>query len=166
MAVSLCRDVEELYKGDFIVPSTDGAGIMLARATELRTLFADAMIAGSEAALGLGMRTLACRFARKAYDADSMREDAIRTLVTALCGAGRHIEARRYYDRYVSRVVKSARRPPSRRLREVVEDLLSGVSYKDSAERKREASPAKPIEIVETHAVLPVGQLQLNLGNT
>jgi len=166
VAVSLCRDVEELYKGDFIVPSTDGAGIMLARATELRTLYADAMIAGSEAALGVGMRTLACRFARKAYDADNMREDAIRTLVTALCGAGRHIEARRYYDRYVSRVVKSARRPPSRRLREVVEELLRGVSYKDGTERKREANPTKPVEIVETHAVLPVGQLQLNLGNT
>ena len=164
MVTSLCRDIEELYKGDLVVPPTDATGIMQARATELRTLFADTMIAGSEAALNLGMRTLACRFARKAYDADSMREDSIRALVTALCAAGRHIEARRHYDQYVSRVVRYSRRPPSRRLREIVEELLKGVARTGDAKPAKEVRSSAAVEIVESHAVLPLGQLKLDLG--
>lgn len=126
--VALCREIEDLYKGDLYIPTMDGMGIMQTRSTELRMLFADAMISGARAALRLDMRILACRFARRAHEADDVREDAIRILVAALCAAGRHVEAERYYERFVGRVVDLTRRPPSRLLRATVEDLLKGLS--------------------------------------
>ena len=138
--VSLCREIEDLYRGDLFVPPADGMGIVQKRAKELRALFADAMIAGSHAADCLGMRTLACRFARKACEADNMREDGIRTLVSALCSAGRHVEAEHCYEQYVGRVVDFTRRPPSMHLRQAIEELLgesSGREGIDGPTRKK-----------------------------
>lgn len=126
--VVLCREIEELYKGDLFVPPTDGMGIIETRSRELKALFADAMIAGASSALRIGMKTLACRFARKAHDSDELREDAMRVLAISLCAAGRHVEAERTYELFVGRVVDLTRCPPSRRLREVVEELFKGVS--------------------------------------
>jgi len=74
----------------------------------------------------LGMKSLACRFAKKAHNADNMREDAMKVLAIALCAAGRHAEAERCYEQFVGRVVDMTKRPPSRQLRQAVEELLSG----------------------------------------
>lgn len=138
--VVTCREIEDLYKGDLYISPTDGMGVVETRSRELRALFTDAMIAGAAAAENLGMKSLACRFARKAYDADGMREDAMRTLVSALCGAGRHAEAERAYEQFVGRVVDHTKRPPSRHLREVVEGMLHGNARKSDAKpRKKEA---------------------------
>ena len=143
-AVAICREVEELYRGDLFVPPTDGMGIISARAVQLRELFADAMLAGATAASNLGMKSLACRFARKAQDADELREDAIRMLVITLCAAGRHIEAERRYERFVGRIVDLTKRPPSRHLRELVDSVLSD-SPSGTRQRRRlsAASQAK-----------------------
>ncbi len=126
LMVTLCREVEDLYKGDLFVPPTDGAGVMESRARELRELFADAMVAGAQAAMRTEQPIVACRFARKAHETDSMREDAVRVLLVALCGAGRQVEAEQVYEQYVSHVVDVTRRPPSRSLRKVVGSLLLG----------------------------------------
>lgn len=123
--VSMCREIEELYKGDLFVPPTDGMGIVQTRARELRELYADAMIAGAYAASNLGMKALACRFARKAHDVDELREDAVKVLVVCLCAVGRHVEAERCYERFVGRVIDVTHRPPSRHLREIVEALIN-----------------------------------------
>lgn len=122
--VEVCRDIEDVYKGNLFVPPMDGMGVVEARSRELAELFADAMVTGANAGLRLGMKTLSCRFARKAHKADPMREDAIHVLVRALCAAGRRVEAERSYERYVGRVVDFTDEPPSRQLREAVEELL------------------------------------------
>ena len=148
--VTMCRKVEELYRGDLFVPPTDGVGVVETRARELRALFADAMIAGASAAGRLGMKSLACRFAKKAHNADNMREDAMRVLAIALCAAGRHTEAERCYEQFVGRVVDVTKRPPSRQLRKVVEELLNGKL------QKRDARHQKGRLVGAGHASVPV----------
>lgn len=162
--VSLCREVEEIYRGDLFVPPTDGMGIIQTRARDLKALYADTMIAGANAALNTGMKTLACRFARKAHDIDNMREDAMKTLVLCLCETGRHVEAGRFYERFVGRVVDFTRRPPSRRLRGEIETLLSGC-LPDMSERLRNLDlPAVQLnEVDEDDGETQEGQLRLNL---
>ena len=124
LIVGLCRDIEDLYKGDLFVPPTDGAGIVGARSRELRGLYSDTMVAGAEAALQIGAKMLACRFAKKAREADDMREDAMRVLLAALCAAGRQVEAELTYERYASHVIDVTRRPPSRSLRQAAVELI------------------------------------------
>lgn len=162
--VSLCRDIEEIYRGDLFVPPTDGMGIIQTRARDLKALYADTMIAGANAALNTGMKTLACRFARKAHDIDNMREDAMKTLVLCLCETGRHVEAGRFYERFVGRVVDFTRRPPSRRLRAEVETLLSGC-LPDMSERLRnlDLHNVQYDEVDEDDDEAREGQLRLDL---
>ena len=123
--VEFCRTVEELYRGNLVVPTRDSMGVVAARSEELNTMFADAMVAGSRAAHALGLKMMACRFARRAHEADSMREDAVRVLVVALCAAGRQVEAERMFEAYVGVVVDRTRMPPSRTLREDVRALFA-----------------------------------------
>lgn len=134
--VSTCREIEDLYKGDLFISPTDGMGVVGTRSRELCTLFSDAMIAGALAAENLGMKSLACRFARKAHDADDMREDAMRVLAITLCAAGRHAEAERTYEQFVGKVVDLTKRPPSRRLREIVDQLIHGSVRRASPHKK------------------------------
>lgn len=141
LVVSTCREIEDLYKGDLFISPTDGMGVVETRSRELRTLFADAMITGALAAENLGMKSLACRFARKAHDADNMREDAVRALVITLCSAGRHAEAERAYEQFVGRVVDFTKRPPSRHLREVVDELLHRSMRRSGLRRQNGAMP-------------------------
>ena len=146
--IVLCREIEELYKGDLFVPPTDGLGVIEARSHELKALYVDAMTAGSVAAANRGMKTLACRFAHKAHEADGLREDALKALVSALSDAGRQVEARRCYERFVGRMVDMTRRPPSRELREEMEEMLAGLASED----------------VVTQGFKPKEQLRLNFG--
>ncbi|MDO4796617.1 MAG: BTAD domain-containing putative transcriptional regulator [Coriobacteriales bacterium] len=165
--VSLCREIEELYKGDLTIPSTDGMGLMERRARELRELYADAMIAGADAATNLGMKMLACRFARRAHVADAMREDAVRALVTSFCAAGRQLEAQRCYESYASKVINTTRRPPSRRLRKTVEDLVSHPDQLELGDRARMRLSGRKasVEVVGSRAVTSGGQLSLDLDD-
>ena len=119
------------------MPPTDGLGIVGARARELQGLYVDAMVAGAEAAMRTDMKSVACRFARKAHEGDAMREDAVRVLLVALCDAGRQVEAVQAYERYVSCVVDVTRRPPSRGLRKVAAQLLGERTSDKATHRKR-----------------------------
>lgn len=167
MVVTLCREVEDLYKGDLFIPPTDGLGVVESRSRQLRDLYADALIAGSTAATRLGMKTLACRFAYKAHEADALREDAMRVLVVALCAVGRHVEAERSYETYVAHVVDITRRPPSRRLRELVSGLLEGATRSTGAGREdSRVTPKSPkVELAPEGADGPHGQMSLDLGD-
>ncbi len=123
--VEFCRTVEDLYRGSLVVPTHDSMGVVGARSEELDSLFADAMVAGSRAAHALGLKMMACRFARRAHEVDPMREDAVRVLVVALCAAGRQAEAEQVFEAYVGFVVDRTRTPPSRTLREDVRALFA-----------------------------------------
>ncbi|MBR3316543.1 MAG: hypothetical protein IKG21_01805 [Atopobiaceae bacterium] len=167
LIVSLCRELEDLYRGGLFVPPTDGAGIVAARARELRDLYSDAMIAGAQAARRIELKMLACRFAKRAHEADDIREDAMSTLLSALCEAGRHVEAEQLYEQYVSHVVDVTRRPPSRNMRKEVSTFSHrGLEKGKSKSRagRREAN-RKQAEIIEVRLAPPAEQLSFNLGD-
>ncbi|MBR3328435.1 MAG: bacterial transcriptional activator domain-containing protein [Atopobiaceae bacterium] len=162
--VQLCREIEDLYKGDLFIPPNDGAGVVGRRSRELKELYGDAMVVGSAAAGALDMKLLACRFARKAHVSDELREDAVRALVLALCAVGRQIEALRCYEGYASRVITMARRPPSLGLRELVEQLVSGAGAEErnDGERRRSGCRRARVEILDAKAVEISGQLSFD----
>lgn len=118
--VRMARHVEKLYAGDLYAPPADRTGFVSAKRDELRTLYVDAMVAGSDAALHLGRKRTAARFASDAVAADDMREDAVIALVNALRADGRDIEADRHCRRYARRVNQVTGRPPSWRFRQVM----------------------------------------------
>lgn len=118
-AVAMARRAERLYAGDLYVPPVDATGYVMATRDELRRLYGDAMVAGSDAALRLGKKRTATRLAMNALSSDDMREDAIVSMVRALRASGRNVEADRQYQRYARRLMQAANRPPSRLLRRV-----------------------------------------------
>lgn len=116
-AVAMARRAERLYVGDLYVPPVDATGYVMTTRDELRRLYGDAMVAGSDAALRLGKKRTATRLAMNALASDDMREDAVVSMVRALRASGRNVEADRQYQRYARRLMQSANRPPSRLLR-------------------------------------------------
>lgn len=119
-ALRLARCVEKIYAGDLYMPSADATGFIAAAREELRGLYVDAMVAGSEAALRLGHGRTATRMARDALSVDDMREDAMIALVCALKASGRGQEADRQYRRYAQKLAQAERRRPSQRLSEAL----------------------------------------------
>ena len=117
--VAMARRAERLYAGDLCVPPVDATGYVMAMRDELRRLYGDAMVAGSDAALRLGKKRTATRLAMNALSSDDMREDAVVSMVRALRASGRNVEADRQYQRYARRLMQTAHRPPSRLLRRV-----------------------------------------------
>ncbi|MGI6230654.1 MAG: AfsR/SARP family transcriptional regulator [Tractidigestivibacter sp.] len=101
--MELARTAEDLYSGDLFVPSVDASGYVAARREELRSLYADVMVAGAEAATRLGRNRVAARLADSATSVDEYREDAIMALVNALKASGRGYEAEQRYHRYALR---------------------------------------------------------------
>lgn len=116
-AVEMARRVEGLYRGDLHVSGPDATGFVSAAKERLRVLYADAMVAGADAALRLGKRKTATRLATNATIADERREDAVVSLVQALRASGRVVEAEQHYRRYARRLAQTSERPPSRALR-------------------------------------------------
>lgn len=126
LVLAAARRAETIYQGDLFVPANDGIGLVEQRRRELRRLYADVMVAGTLAALRVCRTLTAARFARNAYEADGMREDAIKLLVATLVATGRVSEAEKEYKVFCNRVVERTHRPPSRDLRDAVSKLLSG----------------------------------------
>lgn len=116
-AVALARRVEEIYQGDLFIPPKDATGYVADMRERLRTLYADAMVSGAEAALREGQARTASRFAENAMLIDELREDAVIVLIRALRECGRTTEAERRYQRYTRKLVQTSRRPPSKRVR-------------------------------------------------
>ena len=162
-----CRQIEELYSGGLFVPQADEAGIVATRARELRGLYCDAMIAGAKAAMRANAKMLACRFAKRAYEADGMREDAICALAAALDGAGRQVEAEQVYEHYVGRMVDITRRPPSKDLRRAIREYLGSDTKEKPDPRPRhtsERSLAQP-QIIEVKKTRSYEQLRLDIDD-
>lgn len=125
-ALALARRAERLYAGDLYVPPTDQSGHIMHVRDELRALYADAMVAGGDAALRLGMDRTAARLASNALLVNELREDAMAVVVRALRADGRGIEADRQYRRFRSRLRRASGREPSPRLLEAMgEDVPS-----------------------------------------
>lgn len=106
-------EAERLYRGDLYLPPADASGFVARLRSELRALYADAMVEGSEAALSLGRDRTAVRLAEGAVTADGLREDAVNALTRALTACGRDGEAarqRRAFEGRVARAPSGARR--------------------------------------------------------
>lgn len=167
LVVGICRELEGLYRGGLCVPPADASGIIAARANELRELYADAMVAGAQAARRIELKTLACRFAKRAHEADDLREDVMQVLLSALCEAGRQVEAEQLYEQFVSHVVDVTRRPPSRGMRKAVGTFALGSAEERRAKRHaaRREGARKQAEIIEVKLAQPSEQLSLDLGD-
>lgn len=123
--VEAARRIDEVYRGDLFIPIQDVSGIMRSRARELRKLYADTMVLGSEAALRLRKRLLATHFAESAHVCDAGREDAVRALIRSLRASGRNDEALACYRAFAKRLMRATRRRPSPELRAAIGDLLA-----------------------------------------
>lgn len=119
-ALDAALRAEKLYAGDLFVPTRDFTGYVVARRQELRELYADAMVAGAEAALRLGRYRISARLADAATAVDDLREDAVEVLIQALRASGRVFEAEQRYKRYAVRFVDRTHMPPSKRLRKAI----------------------------------------------
>lgn len=121
-SVVLAREVENLYEGDLYIPPVDAMGFVSAMGNELRMLYADAMVAGADAALCVGKRHTAVRLATNAVMADDLREDAVIALVRALKASGRSAEADRQYRSFARRLAHRANATPSQLLSSMMEE--------------------------------------------
>ena len=131
--VRVARQVEQLYVGDLYSPAADCTGFVAKCREELRSLYVDAMVAGSDAAMRLGRARTAARLAGNALEADGLREDAAIALVSSLMADGRELEAGRQYRRYARRLSQATGKSPSWRLRQVARDEPTGEEGEASA---------------------------------
>ena len=88
---SAAMKAEELYAGDLCrLPEAPMMCLEDVR-EDLRRTYADAMVAGGEAAMRLDKKRLASRFANNALLVDDMREDAMTLLIRSLRASGRGV---------------------------------------------------------------------------
>lgn len=120
-ALEMARRAERLYVGDLYLPSVDATGFIANARSELRDLYADAMVAGGDAALSLGRERTAIRLASNALAINDLREDAVIILIRALRTSGRAVEAEQQYRRYSGRLLRAnGHACPSERLRRLM----------------------------------------------
>ena len=119
-ALALARQAERLYAGDLYIPTVDAGAFITNLRDELRELYADAMVAGGEAALRLGQERTATRMATNALSVNDLREDAMVVLARALKASGRTVEAERRFRRFGSRLRRLGVGAPSGELLEAM----------------------------------------------
>lgn len=124
--VRACCELEGRFPGNIVVPPSDPTGTFAKCHDELAALYADAMIAGSEAAVRIGKATIAVRLARNASSVSPLREDIEECILKALITAGRIQEARSHYEAYARNAIAEAGVPPSTRLRRMVREMCEG----------------------------------------
>ena len=122
-ALAMARRAERIYGGDLYMPALDSLGFIASMRRELKGLYADAMVAGADAALRQGQERTAARLASNALSADDLREDAVVILVQALAATGRDVEAERRFRSYRNRLKRAGGRAPSERLVELMDSL-------------------------------------------
>lgn len=114
---------EALYAGDLSAPAMiEEMEFYTQKRAELKRAYADAMVAGGEAALRLNKRRLAARLAANALMADELREDAAVLMIRALRQSGRGAEAMRRYQVYAKKLAQASGQVPSRQLREALSE--------------------------------------------
>ncbi len=124
--VRACCELESKFPGNIVIPPSDPTGTFAKCHDELAALYADAMVAGSEAAVRIGKATVAVRLARNASSASPLREDIEECILKALIAAGRMQEARSHYETYARNAIAEAGVPPSTRLRRMVREMCEG----------------------------------------
>ena len=122
--VEAAQTAARVFKGGMFVPLQDASGFVRTRARELRKIYTDVMVLGSEAALRLGRRRQATRFAEAATVGDGGREDVVIASIRALKASGRFDEALTSYRLFAKRMARSRHRKPSPELRAVIAPLL------------------------------------------
>lgn len=128
---------ESLYAGDLCILPAANSPFLIHKREELRVLYADAMVAGGEAALRLGKKRHAYRLASNALLIDDLREDAAILLIRALRASGRENEARSRYMAYVERLAKRLGKLPSMQVQEAMREPIPGLEA--AKERPRRA---------------------------
>lgn len=133
-ALEMARRAEKIYSGDLYLPASDATGYVASVQIELRELYADAMVAGGDAALALGRERTAVRLASNALVANDLREDAVIVLIKALKASGRMAEADQQYRRYSGRLLRaSGHASPSGRLRQLMGEVPGTLPPEPSA---------------------------------
>ena len=123
-AVELAHEALKLYGGDLVETPYDTLGAAETRRQELRSLYVDIAVVGSSAAMRENMPQLAVRFARCAYDAAGLREDAAIALMDALKATGRTMDAREVYREYARNLLEATGMPPSTAMRGIASGLF------------------------------------------
>lgn len=132
-ALEMARRAERIYVGDLYLPVSDATGYVASVQNELRELYADAMVAGGDAALALGRERTAVRLASNALSANDLREDAVIVLIKALRASGRAAEADQQYRRYSGRLLRAGGHAcPSSRLRQLMGEVPGASSPEPS----------------------------------
>ena len=134
-ALEMARRAEKIYAGDLYLPVNDATGYVASVQSELRELYADAMVAGGDAALALGRERTAVRLASNALVANDLREDAVIVLIKALKASGRAAEADQQYRRYSGRLLRAnGHACPSGRLRQLMGEVPGASPSESSAQ--------------------------------
>ena len=149
--VEACQRVEDVYKGEPSIPLMGQTPFARMRRGEMRRLYVDAMVAGSEAALRRGQTRQAFWFAYDAEQVDGAREDVTTCIVRSLVQMGRVAEAEEAYAEFASSLLERRGEPPSVRLRNLCLSLFGGsrqrrASHLDAAELVRSDVPQETEE--------------------
>lgn len=136
---SAAMKAEELYAGDLCrLPEAPMMCLEDVR-EDLRRTYADAMVAGGEAAMRLDKKRLASRFANNALLVDDMREDAMTLLIRSLRASGRGVEAQTRYRSYERRLRVDIGAEPSRLMKRALHEPVGEMGGVGS-EAAREAA--------------------------
>jgi DNA-binding SARP family transcriptional activator len=122
--VTACGRLIDLYRGGFYVPEDVDQSFFAARARELRDIYVDALVSGTDAVLGAGYAREALWLAKSAAMADPRRQDTILRLLQAQVLAREFHEAKGVYERYTRYVVDALDMLPSKEMRRLYATAL------------------------------------------
>ena len=122
--VTACGRLIDLYRGDLYVPSDADQGFFAARARELRDIYVDALVSGTDTVLSSGYAREALWLAKSAAMADARRQDTILRLLQAQVLAREFREAKGVYERYARYAVDVLDVLPSKEMRRLYATAL------------------------------------------
>ena len=115
--VTACGRLIDLYRGELYVPRGADRQFFEARANELKGVYVDALVSGTDAVLGSGYAREALWLAKSAALADPKRQDTILRLMQAHILVREFREVKAVYERYARYVVEVQDALPSKELR-------------------------------------------------
>jgi DNA-binding SARP family transcriptional activator len=122
--VTACGRLIDLYRGGLYVPSDVDQGFFAARARELRDIYVDALVSGTDTVLSSGYAREALWLAKSAAMADARRQDTILRLLQAQVLAREFREAKGVYERYARYAVDVLDVLPSKEMRRLYATAL------------------------------------------
>lgn len=118
-----CDKLSKIFKGKLFMPIGDISGVYLAKSDELNKLSSDAMCMGAEIALIEHQPRRAAWYARKALEADPVREDAAILLMQSLSDTGRQVEMREVYSTFSTRLALQTNLMPTEKFNNTYKKL-------------------------------------------